>query len=75
MQEIKLPAPTDWHTADQLIAARPYLTLRSLKTYRKEGLRFSKRGRGNTAICLYKLADVDEFQERFVKNGNNGGGE
>lgn len=62
-----LPNPTDWHTEAQVLIARPYLNSRTIKTLRGKGLlRYSKRGAGKTAMCLYKLADIDATMDLFV---------
>lgn len=68
MADVRLPDPSDFHTAEQVIAARPFIeSERNLKSMRDSGrLRYYKRGTGTKAQCVYKLADIDAFMETTV---------
>ncbi len=56
-----------WRTADRVIALRPFLTLRTIRTWRESGrLRYSRRGAGTRALTLYRLRDIDELIEGFI---------
>ena len=66
-QVVPLPHPTDWHTVDQLLTARPFLTARTVRHWcEKREVRYSKRGSGVNAVRLFKLADIDEVVDRYV---------
>ena len=59
---IILPRPDDFHTLEQLLAARPFLTRRGVVHWcEKNQIRFYKRGIGPNAQRLFKLADIDAF--------------
>lgn len=72
-QPTALPDPKDWHTLAQLVAARPFLTPRTVTYWCETGqLRYTQRGQGGNAMRLFKLADVDVVLDRHVKNNECG---
>lgn len=67
MPDIPLPAPDDYHTLEQLLVARPFLTRRGVIAWaEKKQVRFYKRGVGQNSQRLFKLADIDAMIETTV---------
>ncbi len=62
-----------WKTIDQVLAVRPFLTERTVRTWRESRrLRYSRRGAGTRALALYRLRDIDQLIEGFIVEPTNG---
>ena len=65
--------PNTWRTERQILRLRPYLASRTIKTWRENGLlRYSKRGIGVRAMCLYRLSDIDQLIDGFIVEPTHG---
>lgn len=62
-----------WRTIDQVLELRPFLTERTVRTWRDtRRLRYSRRGAGTRATALYRLCDIDQLVESFVVEPTRG---